>query len=310
MKKVLTIVLVIAMLVAMAVPAMAKNAPVEKLTWTDGFGFHCNAAKGNGATDVINLINGKVVAKGSQKDVFGVKNNPITLLHASGTAYNLATNDIECATCGRIDWVTYSNNNGVINGKNIQANHSGSPRYWAQAYAKLVLVDIVKDCKDEVVSKDLEIVNKSGKYTTDEKAVFNFTIPEGFNIIEGNNPIIVEFEAIRGQNIDGGKVVALRITVLPCNCPPEGPDDPDDPEDPPFEFFGCGAYLCDNCKESNGNSHNECWDNPFASKHNFNKRTNYACGCGECGPGIVSGPWDHNNPDRPICSCSCKFGEW
>jgi len=303
MKKVLTIVLVIAMIVAMAIPALAKNAPVDKLTWTDGFGFHCNAAKGNGATDVINLINDKVVAKGSQKDVFGVKSNPIALKWDVETTYDLLTNNIECATCGRIDWVTYSNNNGVINGKNIQVYHSGSPRYWAQAYAKLVLIDIVKDCEGEIVSKDVETVNKSGKYTTDEKAIFNFDIPEGFDIIKGKNPIIVEFAAIRGQNIDGGKVVAVRITVLPCDCPiippDDGEDDPKPPKNPP-----CGhvnGAVCDECKEGNGNNCSNCVnvDQP-------NSNTNFFCI--DCGEKVgQKNPSNLTNPNVTwgVQECSC-----
>ena len=133
MKKGLSILLVIALMVTMAIPLMGAGSPPEKLTWVDGFGFHCNAAKGNGATDVINLLNDRVVAKGSQKDVFGVKANPIGLERVGNTTtWNLLTNDIECATCGRIDWVTFSNNNGKISGKNIQANHSGTPRYIAE----------------------------------------------------------------------------------------------------------------------------------------------------------------------------------
>jgi len=148
MKKVLTIVLVIAMLVAVAIPAFAKAPVKEELTWTDGFGFHCNA-KGNPATAVEYVgvddafesaiakikkqpAGSLVVQKGDQKDIFGTKANPIDLKWSAGTTFDLLTDDIECVTCGRIDWVTFSNNNGVINGKNIQAHHSGTPRYMVE----------------------------------------------------------------------------------------------------------------------------------------------------------------------------------
>ena len=113
--------------------ARAAAATPTDISWVDGFGFHCNDCKGNGATSVIDLRDGKniIVAKGNQKDVFGVpKTYPIPLKRVGNTTtWDLVTDNIECATCGRIDWVTFSNNNGVINGKNIQAQHSGTPRY-------------------------------------------------------------------------------------------------------------------------------------------------------------------------------------
>ena len=148
MKKLLALVLVFAMALSLAVPAMAASAPkVEptELTWTDGFGFHCNKCGGNGATAVIykgdnaavikaigNIkkqpAGSLVVEKGDQKDIFGTKTYPIKLERVGTTTeWNLMTEDIVCATCGRADWVTYSNNSGVINGKNIQAHHPALP---------------------------------------------------------------------------------------------------------------------------------------------------------------------------------------
>ena len=96
----------------------------ETRIWVDGFGFHCNLCGGNGATDVINLRNGKTVKKGDQKNVFGTKDFPIKLERVGNTTlWNLITDEIECASCGSKEWVTYSNKNGVISGKNIQAHH-------------------------------------------------------------------------------------------------------------------------------------------------------------------------------------------
>jgi len=152
MKKVLTVVLVIAMVFAMAIPVVASSnsqivTGADTRIWQDGFGFHCNVPKGNGATAVeylgensavINSISkikkqpagSLVVEKGDQKDIFGTKTYPIALERVgSTTTWNLLTDDIECKTCGRIDWVTYSNNSGVINGKNIQVNHSTTPKF-------------------------------------------------------------------------------------------------------------------------------------------------------------------------------------
>jgi len=154
-KKIFSCAIAVVMLFSLAIPALASSnsqivVNAETRIWQDGFGFHCNALKGNGATSVINLINDKVVAKGSQKDVFGVKSNPIGLARVANTiTWDLLTNDIECATCGRIDWVTFSNNNGVINGKNIEVNHSSTPRYLAEVSifwtSEILECDIVCD---------------------------------------------------------------------------------------------------------------------------------------------------------------------
>jgi len=150
MKKVATILLVIAMLVAMATPALANSnsqivTGANTRIWQDGFGFHCNALKGNGATAVEYLgenaaiensiakikkqpAGSLVVEKGDQKDIFGTKTFPITLERVGATTtWTLKTDKIECKTCGSTEWVTYSNNNGVINGKNIQAHHPPAP---------------------------------------------------------------------------------------------------------------------------------------------------------------------------------------
>ena len=114
--------------------------------WKDGFGFHCNALKGNGQTSVEYMgddaaiktaisklkkqpAGSMVVEKGEQKNIFGTSVYPIELVRVGETTrWDLITDeDIKCSTCGRYDWVTYSNNSGVINGKNIQAHHPYIP---------------------------------------------------------------------------------------------------------------------------------------------------------------------------------------
>ena len=148
MRKLVTISLAIAIICAIAVPVMAAptaNAEPTELTWTNGFGFHCNECGGNGQTTVTyvgkdaNVIKaiGNIkkqpagsldVLKGDQKDIFGTKVFPIKLDRiGTTTTWNLMTDDIVCATCGRTEWVTFSNNSGVINGKNIQAHHPALP---------------------------------------------------------------------------------------------------------------------------------------------------------------------------------------
>jgi len=148
--KLVSLVLVFAMILSLGVTAMA--APSNQIVdgadriWQDGFGFHCNAANGNGQTSVIYAgdsaavkasiakikkqpAGSLLVLKGDQKDIFGTATYQIRLERVGDTtAWNLMTGtDIVCETCGRTDWVTYSNNSGVINGKNIQAHHPDLP---------------------------------------------------------------------------------------------------------------------------------------------------------------------------------------
>ncbi|MCL2504568.1 MAG: hypothetical protein FWE94_08305 [Coriobacteriia bacterium] len=145
-KKLLSLALALIMMFAFATPALA--APSSQIVdgpdriWQDGFGYHCNAAGGNGQTSVTYAGNNAavkaaignikkqpagsmLVLKGDQKDIFGTKTYPIRLERLDDTTcWNLVTgDDIVCATCGRTDWVTYSNNSGTIAGKNIQAHH-------------------------------------------------------------------------------------------------------------------------------------------------------------------------------------------
>jgi len=139
------------MIIALGAVAIAASSNQEVTSpttriWLSGFGFHCNECGGNGATAVIyqgddtgvikaigNIkkqpAGSMVVEKGDQKDIFGTKTYPIALERVGDTTlWNLITgDDIKCATCGRTDWVTYSNNSGVIEGKNIQAHHPPLP---------------------------------------------------------------------------------------------------------------------------------------------------------------------------------------
>ena len=228
MKRILSIVLVLALLVAIGAVAVATS---NTLTWKDGFGFHCNAAKGNGK-----------VTTGFEKATIGLTRVGTT------TTWDLDINvNNECPSCKRIDWVTFSNNNGVINGKNIQVNHSANAVYKATASAELFLIDIVLDCEGNEVSNTGEVLadSKSGVFATNNPAVFTFNIPEDYEIIEGANPVVINFEAKAGQNLYG-KVVALRITELPCEC---------EEDDTPGEFYKeCEhSWHCPNCI-GNGNN--------------------------------------------------------
>jgi len=232
MKKLLSILVVVAILSAMAVPAFG-------FTWTDGFGFHCNNAKGNG----------KVVT-GFEKANIGLTRVGDT------TTWNLdIILDNECPSCKRIDWVTFSNKNGAINGKNIQVNHSANPVYKASASADLVLIDTVVDCEGNFVSGGVvSTVAQSGVFATNASAVFTFDIPEGYEIIKGENPVVITFAAAPGQ-VGYGKVVAEKIITLGCEC---------EDEDNPGFSGGDKGVICDPCSGNNpgpNNNHSNCRTN-------------------------------------------------
>jgi len=119
MKKFFALLLSLTLLFSLATP-FSVNASSQTLVWTNGFGFHCNTNGGNPRTAVTGYV-----------EIYNGTNNsnlPIVLERIeSTTAWRLLTDNIICNTCGRTDWVTYSNNNGVINGRNIQTRHPDQP---------------------------------------------------------------------------------------------------------------------------------------------------------------------------------------
>jgi len=127
MKRILTLALVIIMMCALAVPAMASaKLPAA----SEGFAFHCNDIEGNG--------NGKTYIEGKDKDYgkFDKKTGAglIQLAPAPGDTTGKIWVPVgklgKCTTCGRSDWVSFSNKSGTPDGKNIQLQHPGpSKRY-------------------------------------------------------------------------------------------------------------------------------------------------------------------------------------
>jgi len=116
MKKILALVLALTTIFALAVSAMAADTFIEEA------GFHCNDGNGNGSVSPPIPVayqtfdnNGKVVY------VY-----PVNRVNNT-TSWELDDSDgknaIVCPACGRTDWVTYSNNSGVPDGKNAQFKH-------------------------------------------------------------------------------------------------------------------------------------------------------------------------------------------
>ena len=133
MKKALAVILALVMVLAFTVPTMAS----EKLpAASEGFAFHCNDIEGGG--------NGRTYIVGKDKDFgkFDKKLNigliQLKLLDTDPTqktwlidGYNYTdsfSGEWVCTTCGRTDWVSFSNKSGIPDGKNIQLQHPGPSR--------------------------------------------------------------------------------------------------------------------------------------------------------------------------------------
>jgi len=207
MKKFISIALVFVFVFSMAMPVMALN-------WDNGAGFHCNAGKGNGRV------------------ITGAEAQPLNLSRVgTSTVWNVVTSAadaIVCPTCARIDWVTFSNKNGVINGKNIQINHSANPVYLAKASATLVLqLRTINECDETDETITVDTITKTGTFRTDEIASFTFDIdgdvyeivsPEGLEIVDGTVTVTLPaFEAAPGQKLSA-TVVALETVIIECEC--------------------------------------------------------------------------------------------
>ena len=157
MKKTLAIVLSLCMLFALVVPAMASaKLPAA----SEGFAFHCNDIEGGG--------NGRTYIVGKDKDFgkFDKKTGEglIQLAPAPGdttgkvwviNGYNYDdsySGEWVCTTCGRTDWVSFSNKSGVPDGKNIQLQHPGPSKRWINI--KVIYNLDVPECEFECKNAD------------------------------------------------------------------------------------------------------------------------------------------------------------
>ena len=109
MRKVLAFILALTMTLSLAIPAFAANDLPRYFTENGvdyvecNVGFHCG---------------GRVRPDGWNKDLV------VVLERVDATTWKLTDDFLfECPKCGRTDWVSFSNSNGVFNGKNIQLVH-------------------------------------------------------------------------------------------------------------------------------------------------------------------------------------------
>jgi hypothetical protein len=199
----------------------------ETRFWRDGFGFHCNTFGGNGRTAVT--INGQLFRANNQND-----NGRNPLMHSwldrvgMTTTWTLRTlTDIVCETCGSMEWITYSNNSGVINGRNIQANH---PPAVATLPAAVIVSKVWLDANGAPFNYDGEITFTNGfvlgenTVPANELADFSENIPEGWNFVSvsvnDNEPETTNFVTINPA--PGGTYNVVFTNQLPLVYLPDG----------------------------------------------------------------------------------------
>jgi hypothetical protein len=90
-------------------------------------GFHCNNSNGNGRVWVPNYTGSieTFIREGNTTtwNLVSVDEDNKVKVAANGGFET----PFVCPTCGRTDWISFSNNNGVFNGNNIQLQHSSRP---------------------------------------------------------------------------------------------------------------------------------------------------------------------------------------
>jgi len=137
MKKALVLILAVVMILAFAIPALAAdgnngngnnkitNEYEEGASIKQDFNnaqFHCNAVGGNGRVWPIDPVDMKKF------------DGKLTFTKADGTRWDLSKVEdkkgvelgmVVCPECGSTMWITFSNNSGEPDGKNIQMQHPG-----------------------------------------------------------------------------------------------------------------------------------------------------------------------------------------
>ena len=111
-KKLFVIFLVLAVLITIMIPVLADedDEPEKRETTLNNAGFHCGAAGGNGRVKPAGYLNGQIV----------------TFERIDATTWKMVGNAYVCPVCGSSDWISFSNQSGYPDGKNIQLNHANS----------------------------------------------------------------------------------------------------------------------------------------------------------------------------------------
>ena len=132
--------------VAPAAAPVQAAAPVAGQTHRVNVGFHCNDIEGGGNGRVWTGYEGQQTL--TRSDERQPNGNAIWTLNGP------------VCTCGRTDWVNFSNNSGVPNGNNIQLNHAGPSR--RNITVTVTYTIFIPECKDitcDAVCNEVECEN-------------------------------------------------------------------------------------------------------------------------------------------------------
>jgi len=143
-KRFLAVLMALAMILSMSVTAFAGNDKVENVYGVgdsvkqdfNNAQFHCNAISGNGRVwpsipADMKKFDGQLVfikSTGTKWDLSGVRDKAGKILDM-----------VVCPNCGSTSWITFSNNSGVPDGKNVQMQHDGSGIQVNKVWNKLNL---------------------------------------------------------------------------------------------------------------------------------------------------------------------------
>jgi len=212
--------------------------------------FHCNA-DGNGR---VWTTLGKNVTQKLSVPLHFVANTgqPVSNQANAATAWHLVHNNTYiCEECGSAEWVTFSNNSGLPDGKNIQMNHPGQyieiVKVWLDAEG-----NVIKDTKGLSAKFTISWTGMDGKARTrevgpgkhffandligsikvEEKDIKNYTLISingeetfvqpadldknlsvSFTNKEDPYAVILKEWDIDGQIIEGGSIVVDDVTI-------------------------------------------------------------------------------------------------
>lgn len=124
MKKLLSFVLVLTMILTLAISTFAAPKVPEPVVqegartavMLDKNPFHCNATGGNGRAYSYAFEN-ELAAAGKKGTV------TLNLVYIGDNAWLLDSKQYVCNTCGNNEWASFSNKSGVPDGKNMQFTH-------------------------------------------------------------------------------------------------------------------------------------------------------------------------------------------
>jgi hypothetical protein len=166
--------------------------------------FHCNAINGNGR--VWTTLGKDTTQKWNAPLVF-VKvdgDQPVSVQANQDTAWELFDKTtFVCEVCGSKEWITFSNNSGKPDGKNIQMNHPGED---------VTIIKVWQDAKGNVIpagnlSVSFTVTLSSGK--TYKLGTGKYFLPSDLTatVVEGKTPANYSLVQVK---VDGkGKVVGL-----------------------------------------------------------------------------------------------------